>query len=93
MARRTLVIADPRAAGGATGRRWSRIAGRLGGFPNFYCGAHPMSAATALRRGSVVEATAAPGAVPLELDGEPLGTLPARFELLPGALSLIGPPA
>jgi diacylglycerol kinase family enzyme len=29
MARRTLVIANPRAAGGATGRRWTRIAERL----------------------------------------------------------------
>jgi diacylglycerol kinase family enzyme len=31
--------------------------------------------------------------VPLELDGEPLGRLPARFEMLPAALMLIGPPA
>ena len=28
----------------------------------------------------------------IELDGEPLGTLPARFEVLPGALRLLGPP-
>jgi diacylglycerol kinase family enzyme len=93
MARRTLAIANPRAAGSATGRRWPRIAERLVGFPGFYCGAQLASAATALRRGSVVEAAAAPGAVPLELDGEPLGTLPARFALLPGTLSVIGPPA
>jgi diacylglycerol kinase family enzyme len=26
----------------------------------------------------------------VEVDGEPLGRLPARFELLPGALSLRG---
>jgi diacylglycerol kinase family enzyme len=29
--------------------------------------------------------------VPLEVDGEPLGTLPLRVEVLPGALSMIGP--
>jgi len=68
-------------------------AGRLVGLAGLYRGAHLASAATALRRGSIVEAAAAPGAVPLELDGEPLGALPARFELLPGALSVIGPPA
>jgi diacylglycerol kinase family enzyme len=28
----------------------------------------------------------------VELDGEPLGLLPARFEMLPAALMLIGPP-
>jgi YegS/Rv2252/BmrU family lipid kinase len=68
------------------------IPGRLIRFPGIYRGAHLGSAAATLHRGALVEASAAPGAVPLELDGEPLGTLPARFELLPGALSVIGPP-
>jgi diacylglycerol kinase family enzyme len=66
---------------------------RLARLPGIYRGTHLADTATALHRGAVVEAAAAPGAVPLELDGEPLGTLPARFELLPGALSMIGPPA
>jgi diacylglycerol kinase (ATP) len=43
------------------------------------------------RRGRKIEADAAPGAVLLELDGEPAGALPAQIELLPGALSVIGP--
>ena len=43
------------------------------------------------RRGRKLEADAAPGAVPLELDGEPVGALPARIELLPGAISVVGP--
>jgi len=30
--------------------------------------------------------------VPLELDGEPLGSLPARLEVLPGALRVVAPP-
>ena len=43
------------------------------------------------RRGRKIEADAAPGAVLLELDGEPVGALPAQIELLPGALSVVGP--
>ena len=43
------------------------------------------------RRGRRIEADAAPGAVLLELDGEPVGSLPAQIELLPGALSVVGP--
>ena len=43
------------------------------------------------RRGRRIEADAAPGAVMLELDGEPVGSLPAQIELLPGALSVVGP--
>jgi YegS/Rv2252/BmrU family lipid kinase len=42
-------------------------------------------------RGRRIEADAAPGSVMLELDGEPLGTLPAQLELLPGALAIVGP--
>ena len=43
-----------------------------------------------LEQGRVVEAEAAPGEVPLELDGDPLGCLPARFEVVPAAVSLLG---
>jgi len=45
------------------------------------------------RHGRRIEADAAPGAVPIELDGEAVGSLPAAIELLPGALSVIGPTA
>ena len=69
------------------------VARRLIMLPGIYRGAHLAHAATALHRGAVVEASATSDAVLLELDGELRGTLPARFELLPGALSMIGPPA
>jgi diacylglycerol kinase (ATP) len=61
--------------------------------PKIYAGTHLADPATALHRGRVIEADAAPGLVKLELDGEPLGTLPARYEVLPGALSVFGPAA
>jgi diacylglycerol kinase (ATP) len=61
--------------------------------PLLYRGAHLDDPAVGLYRGRVVEADAPPGRVKLELDGEPLGTLPATWELLPGALRLIGPAA
>lgn len=60
---------------------------------SIYGGSHLADASVAHFRGRVLEAEAEPGAVPLELDGEPLGCLPARVELLPGALSLLVPPA
>ena len=55
-----------------------------------YRGTHLAHPAVSLHRGRVVEADAAPGQVWLEIDGEPLGTLPARFEVLPGAVGVIG---
>lgn len=58
--------------------------------PLIYRGTHLRDPAAALHRGRVITAEAAPGQVALELDGEALGTLPARFELLPGALRLLG---
>lgn len=61
--------------------------------PTIYSGAHLRDPATQLHRGRVLEADAPPGAVPLEVDGEPLGTLPLRVEILPGAISLVGPAA
>jgi YegS/Rv2252/BmrU family lipid kinase len=42
-------------------------------------------------RGRCIEADAEPGRVMLELDGEPLGALPARLELVPGALAIVAP--
>jgi YegS/Rv2252/BmrU family lipid kinase len=60
--------------------------------PLIYRGAHLGDAAVRVWRGRSVEAEAMDGPVPVELDGEPLGRLPARFEMLPAALMLIGPP-
>jgi YegS/Rv2252/BmrU family lipid kinase len=63
----------------------------LAKLPKIYAGTHLSDPAAALHRGRVIEAVAEPGLVKIELDGEPLGTLPARFEVLPGALTLYGP--
>jgi predicted deacetylase len=41
-------------------------------------------------RGRRLEAEAAPGIVYTEIDGEPLGTLPASYEIVPGAITLVG---
>ncbi|HEY1553356.1 MAG TPA: diacylglycerol kinase family protein [Kofleriaceae bacterium] len=60
-----------------------------------YKGTHLTMDKVTTRRARVVEAeTIDPGAiVELDVDGECLGRLPARFELVPGALWMIGPPA
>jgi YegS/Rv2252/BmrU family lipid kinase len=58
--------------------------------PLVYRGTHLRDPAVKLYRGRLIEAEAAPGQVALELDGEPLGALPATFELLPRALRLLG---
>jgi len=58
-----------------------------------YKGTHLAMDKVTSRRARVVEAeTVDPGAiVELDVDGEPLGKLPARFELLPGALWMVVP--
>jgi diacylglycerol kinase family enzyme len=60
--------------------------------PLIYRGAHLADPAVGAWQGRVVEAESLGAPVPLELDGEPLGLLPARLEVLPAALVLIGPP-
>ena len=55
-----------------------------------YRGTHLKDGAARTARGRVIEALGPPG-VRLEVDGEPLGTLPARVEILEGALSLLAP--
>jgi YegS/Rv2252/BmrU family lipid kinase len=60
--------------------------------PLIYRGAHLADPSVHAWRGHVVEAAPQGPPVPIELDGEPLGFLPARFEVLPAALVLIGPP-
>ena len=56
-----------------------------------YRGTHLDDPLVRARRGRRIEADAPEGAVALELDGEALGRLPVRVELLPGALAVVGP--
>jgi YegS/Rv2252/BmrU family lipid kinase len=55
-----------------------------------YRGTHLKDPAVRAYRGRVIEAFGPPE-VRLEVDGEPLGALPARIEVLDGALSLLAP--
>jgi YegS/Rv2252/BmrU family lipid kinase len=55
-----------------------------------YRGTHLKDPAVRSYRGRVIEALGPP-AVRLEVDGEPLGALPVRIEVLDGALSLLAP--
>jgi diacylglycerol kinase (ATP) len=59
-------------------------------FPSIYRGTHLRHPEATQFRGSRIEATAPPGRVWLDVDGEALGTLPAIIEILPGALTLVG---
>jgi diacylglycerol kinase family enzyme len=58
-------------------------------FPLIYGGRHMALPEVSQQRGTVVEASS-DGDLWLEIDGEPLGRAPARFECLPGALRLRG---
>jgi YegS/Rv2252/BmrU family lipid kinase len=55
-----------------------------------YRGSHLRDPAVKLHRGRVVEAQGSPS-VRVEVDGEALGSLPVRIEVLEGALSLYAP--
>ncbi len=55
-----------------------------------YRGTHLKDGAARTARGRVFEALGPPS-VRVEVDGEPLGSLPARVEILEGALSLLAP--
>jgi YegS/Rv2252/BmrU family lipid kinase len=65
----------------------------LSQLPLLYRGTHVEAGAATAFRGRVLEATAEPGSVLIDVDGEPLGSLPLRIEILPGALSLLVPAA
>ena len=74
---------------------WIRGSSRwklLRSLPTLYDGKHLALPEVSVRRGTRVEAEPLePGAeVWLEIDGEPPGRLPARFQLVPGALALRG---
>jgi YegS/Rv2252/BmrU family lipid kinase len=60
--------------------------------PRIYRGTHLDVPEVSLHRGQRIEAEAAPGRVWVEIDGEPLGTLPASIEVLPAAISVLGSP-
>jgi diacylglycerol kinase (ATP) len=64
----------------------------LGELPRIYRGSHLEVPAVSFHRGQRIEAEAAPGRVWMEIDGEPLGTLPASIEVLPAAISVLGSP-
>lgn len=71
---------------GATDRR--TLVGEL--LPRVYRGGHLRHAAVHLARGGTITVDATPP-LPLELDGEIVGTTPARFTLSPGHLTILGP--
>jgi len=63
----------------------------LAELPRLYRGTHIGVGGVHARRGRVLEAASLGGEPPwVEIDGEPLGRVPARFEILPGALTLVG---
>ena len=73
-------------------------AGRLGlalRLGRLYDGSHLGLPGVDLRRGRRLElASAGPSGAPsgLNIDGEPMGSLPAAFDILPGALPVLTPP-
>jgi YegS/Rv2252/BmrU family lipid kinase len=62
----------------------------LAKLPLLYAGKHLHDPVGRFLRGRVIVAEAAPGTVLLDIDGEALGSLPARIEVMPGALGVIG---
>ena len=62
----------------------------LGKFPLLYSGSHVRDPQILQGRGRVIEACGVSGPIRLDVDGESLGVLPARFELLPDAITLMG---
>ncbi len=58
--------------------------------PGIYRGTHLEVPGVQVHRGRVLEAEPLGDAVWCDVDGEPLGRLPARFEILPGAVSVVG---
>lgn len=62
----------------------------LAELPRIYRGTHLGVEGVIARRGRTLEALPLGDAPWLELDGEPLGRLPARFEVVPSALRILG---
>ncbi len=68
------------------GSKW-RVALNM---PHVYRGRHLERPEVRFQHARVIDAETTDGDVWLDIDGEPLGTLPARFEVLPGAIALVG---
>ena len=62
----------------------------LANLPSLYRGTHLSHPAVSVHRGREIVAEAEPGEVLLDVDGEPLGSLPAHVVCLPGAITLFG---
>ncbi|MCP3987180.1 MAG: diacylglycerol kinase family lipid kinase [bacterium] len=58
--------------------------------PRLYAGTHLEVPGVLGFQGRELVANAAPGSQHLEIDGEPLGCAPARFEVIPEAVTLVG---
>jgi diacylglycerol kinase (ATP) len=58
--------------------------------PLLYRGSHLRDPQILRGRGEVIEARATNGRVRIDVDGEALGALPARFEIVPNAIALLG---
>ena len=63
----------------------------LAKLPKIYRGTHLDDPAVRCYRGRVLEIEGTPSAVRIEADGESLGSAPARVEIEPDALSVLGP--
>lgn len=57
--------------------------------PDLYRGTHINVDRVAYHQGRVVEVEALAGETPIEVDGEPLGRVPLRVEVVPGAVKLL----
>ena len=62
----------------------------LGNLRSLYRGSHLHDARIVHGRGRVIDARGLAGPIRVDLDGESRGALPARFELLPAAITLWG---
>jgi YegS/Rv2252/BmrU family lipid kinase len=62
----------------------------LANLPSIYRGTHLEHPAVSVHRGLRLEAESDEETVWLDIDGDPLGTLPAAIELMPAAITLFG---
>lgn len=58
--------------------------------PRLYGGTHLGVDGVSYRQGRCVEVAALAGEIPIEVDGEPLGRVPLRVEVVPGAVKMLG---
>ncbi len=58
-------------------------------FPKIFKGTHLGAPKVHASRGAVIEIESVDTGVPLDIDGEPPGSLPARFTVVPGAVNVL----